>query len=72
MVVDGRRTRFGGEVWRVEAPPVDGLVLSVLPSNLARAVVALTIATGAAATSLGLVVFADVVDRPEEEPKVFP
>jgi hypothetical protein len=49
-----------------------GLVLSVLPSNLARAAVALTIATGAAATCLGLIVFADVVDRPEEEPQVFP
>jgi hypothetical protein len=48
-----------------------GLVLSVLPSNLARAVVALTIATGAAATCLGLVVFADVTERPEEEPQVF-
>jgi hypothetical protein len=49
-----------------------GLVLSVLPYNLARAVVALTIATGAAATCLGLVVFADITERPEEEPQVFP
>jgi hypothetical protein len=45
-----------------------GLVLSVLPSNLARTIVALTIAAGAAATCLGLVVFARTVDMPEEEP----
>jgi hypothetical protein len=47
---------------------IHGLVLSVLPSNVARAVVALTIAAGAAATCLGLVVFAVAADRPEEEP----
>jgi len=45
-----------------------GLVLSVLPSNVARTVVAFTIATGAAATALGLVVFAAAVEAPEEEP----
>jgi hypothetical protein len=49
---------------------VHGIVLSVLPSTVARAAVALTIATGAAATCLGLVIFALAADRPEEEPHV--
>jgi hypothetical protein len=45
-----------------------GVVLSVLPSNLARVVVVLTIAAGAAATLLGLVVFSSALDSPEEVP----
>jgi hypothetical protein len=45
-----------------------GIVLSVFPSNLARVLVALTIAAGAAATCLGLVIFTAAVDSPEEEP----
>jgi hypothetical protein len=45
-----------------------GLVLSVLPSSLARTVVALTIAAGATATCLGLVVFTVAMEAPEEEP----
>jgi hypothetical protein len=49
---------------------VHGIVLSVLPATVARAAVALTIATGAAATCLGLVIFALAADRPEEEPHV--
>jgi hypothetical protein len=44
-----------------------GLVLSVLPSDVARAVVALTIAAGAAATCLGLVIFTAALEAPEEE-----
>src|SRR5256885_300867 len=44
-----------------------GVVLSVLPSNLARAVVALTIAAGAAATCLGLVIFSAALESPEDE-----
>jgi hypothetical protein len=43
-----------------------GVVLSVIPSNLVRTIVAFTIATGAAATCLGLVVFAAAADRPIE------
>jgi hypothetical protein len=43
-----------------------GVVLSVVPSNLVRTIVALTIAAGAAATCLGLVVFAAAADRPIE------
>jgi hypothetical protein len=43
-----------------------GVVLSVLPSNLIRAIVALTIAAGAVATCLGLIVFAAAADRPIE------
>jgi hypothetical protein len=44
-----------------------GLVLSVLPSNVTRAVVALTIAAGAAATCLGLVIFTAALESPEDE-----
>jgi hypothetical protein len=44
-----------------------GLVLSVFPSNLARVVVALTIAAGAAATCLGLVIFTAALESPEDE-----
>jgi hypothetical protein len=44
-----------------------GVVLSVLPSNLARTVVALTIAAGAAATCLGLVIFTAALESPEDE-----
>jgi hypothetical protein len=43
------------------------LVLSVLSSNVARVVVALTIAAGAAATCLGLVIFTAALESPEEE-----
>ena len=44
-----------------------GVVLSVVPSNLARAVVAFTIAAGAAATCLGLVIFSATLESPEDE-----
>jgi hypothetical protein len=44
-----------------------GVVLSVLPSNLVRTIVAVTIAAGGAATCLGLVVFAAAADRPIED-----
>ena len=44
-----------------------GIVLSVFPSNLARVVVALTIATGAAATCLGLVIFTAALESPADE-----
>jgi len=44
-----------------------GGVLSVVPSNLARAVVAFTIAAGAAATCLGLVIFSAALESPEDE-----
>ena len=43
-----------------------GIVLSVFPSNLARVVIALTIAAGAAATCLGLVIFTAAVDSPKK------
>jgi hypothetical protein len=45
-----------------------GVVLSVLSSNLVRTIVALTIAMGAAATCMGLVIFAAAVDAPVDEP----
>jgi hypothetical protein len=45
-----------------------GIVLSVLSSNLVRTIVALTIAMGAAATCMGLVIFAAAVDAPVDEP----
>lgn len=44
-----------------------GVVLSVFPSDLARVVVALTIAAGAAATCLGLVIFTVALESPEDE-----
>jgi hypothetical protein len=44
-----------------------GVVLSVFPSNLARVVVALTIAAGAAATCLGLVIFTAALESPEDD-----
>ncbi len=44
-----------------------GVVLSVFPSNLVRVVVALTIAAGAAATCLGLVIFTAVLESPEDD-----
>jgi hypothetical protein len=44
-----------------------GFVLSVIPSNPARVVVALTIAAGAAASCLGLVIFTAALESPEEE-----
>jgi len=44
-----------------------GLVLSVLPSTLARLSVVVTISAGAAATGLGLLVFEEALDRGSEE-----
>ena len=41
-----------------------GVVLSVLPSGLARALIALTIAAGAAATVMGLVIFTAAMEAP--------
>jgi hypothetical protein len=43
-----------------------GVVLSIFSSDLARALVALTIWSGAAATLLGLVVFEDLLDSAPE------
>jgi hypothetical protein len=40
-----------------------GVVLSALPSTVARATVALTVWSGAAATVLGLVVYERVLNR---------
>jgi hypothetical protein len=44
-----------------------GLVLSVLPSTIARVVVVVTISAGAAATVLGLLVFEESLDRGSDE-----
>ena len=44
-----------------------GIVLSVLPSTLARLTVVVTISAGAAATALGLLVFEAALDRGTEE-----
>jgi hypothetical protein len=46
---------------------IHGLVLSVLPSTVARLVVVVTISAGAAATALGLLVFEETLDRGSEE-----
>ena len=43
-----------------------GVVLSIFSSDLARALVALTVWSGAAATLLGLVVFEDLLDSAQE------
>jgi hypothetical protein len=47
-----------------------GIVLSALPGNLARLAVVVAIGAGAAAATLGLVVFFDVLERYEEEPQL--
>jgi hypothetical protein len=44
-----------------------GVVLSVLPSTIARLVVVLTISAGAAATVLGLLVFEERLGRGSDE-----
>jgi hypothetical protein len=44
-----------------------GIVLSLLPSTLARLTVVVTISAGAAATAPGLLVFEAALDRGTEE-----
>jgi hypothetical protein len=44
-----------------------GVVLSALPSNLVRTLVALTIATGAVATCMGLVIFTAAMEAPIDQ-----